>query len=153
MRIVLDGGGHFDWIVAVMRFKFLIALAGVALVTGGCVKTVSDTHHVAISWSRDRVPGRYNRSVDQVYQAAFAVISRNGVVVQEFIPHETSNNARSLQGKVDQCDVWVLVSSEDDPKVTSVVVQARTKWGASNLNLAHELEKEIALQLQTQSGS
>jgi hypothetical protein len=28
-----------------------------------------------------------------------------------------------------------------------VTVQARTKWGAGNIDLAHELEKEIALQL------
>jgi hypothetical protein len=33
-----------------------------------------------------------------------------------------------------------------DPKITSVVVEART-WNNRNLDLAHELEKEIALQL------
>ena len=148
---MLDAGGLFDWIVTIMKKIIFAALAGMAIVTGGCVKTVSDTHTPAISFGKDRVPGRYERSIDQVYQAAFKVISNNGVVVTEYIPHDTTNNARSLQGKVNQCNVWVRVASEDDPKITSVVVEARTKWGNSNIELAHELEKEIALQLQTQS--
>ena len=76
----------------------------------------------------------------------------NLFLLQEYIPHDTSNNVRSLQGKVNDCDVWVRVASEDDPKITSIIVEARTKWGNSNIELAHELEKEIALQLQ-QSGS
>jgi hypothetical protein len=34
-----------------------------------------------------------------------------------------------------------------DPKVTSVVVQTRTKGGGSDQELTHELEKQIALKL------
>jgi hypothetical protein len=34
-----------------------------------------------------------------------------------------------------------------DPKITSIIVEARTKWGNKNIDLAHELEKEVALQL------
>ena len=136
-----------------MKKIIFAAVAGMALLTGGCVKTVSDTHAPAIWFGKDRVPGRYERSIDQVYKAAFTVVSNNGVVVTEYIPHDTNNGVRSLLGKVDQCDVWVRVSAEDDPKITSIVVEARTKWGNSNIELAHELEKEIALQLQSQSGS
>jgi hypothetical protein len=144
--IRLDGDGLFDWIV-IMKLKFFVVLAGMALVTGGCVTTVSDTKTPAITFGKDRVPGRYERSVEQVYQAAFKVMTADGVVVREYIPHETANNTRSLQGKVGQCNVWISVASEDDPKVTAILVEARTKWGASNIELAHELEKEIALQL------
>ncbi len=135
-----------------MKKIIFAALAGAALLGGGCVKTVSDTHQASI-WppGKDQVPGRYERSLEEVYRAAFTVVGKNGVVVQEYIPHDTNNNARSVQGKVDQCNVWIRVASEDDPKITSVVVQARTKWGTSNLELAHELEKEIALQLQSGS--
>jgi hypothetical protein len=150
--IVLDAGGLFDWIVTIMKKIIFAALVGMAIITGGCVKTVSDTHTPAMSFGRDRVEGRYERSIDQVYRAAFTVVGNNGVVVTEYIPHDTSGNVRSLQGKVDQCNVWVRVSAEDDPKVTSIVVEARTKWGNSNIDLAHELEKEIALELQ-RSGS
>ena len=42
--------------------------------------------------------------------------------------------------------VWVRVEAVD-PKTTQVDVQARTKWGTRDLDLVHELEKEIALQL------
>ena len=81
------------------------------------------------------------------------MISADGVVVTEYIPHDTNNGVRSLLGKVNDCNVWVRVASEDDPKVTSIIVEARTKWGNSNIDLAHEVEKEIALKLQSQSGS
>jgi len=148
---VLDAEGLFDWIVTIMKKIIFAALAGAALLTGGCVKTVSDTHAPAVWFGKDRVPARYERSIDQVYRAAFTVISNNGVVIQEYIPHDTSNNVRSLQGKVDQCNVWVRVASEDDPKITSVVVEARTKWGSSNVELASQLQTQIALQLQAQS--
>lgn len=121
--------------------------------TGGCVKTVSDTRTPAISFAKDRVEGRYERTIDQVYRAAFAVMNADGVIVTEYIPHDTSNGARSLQGKVNQCNVWMRVSSEEDPKITSIVVEARTKWGNSDIELAHELEKEIALQLSHGTGS
>ena len=150
---MLDAGGLFDWIVTIMKKIIFAALVGAACLTGGCVKTVSDTHSPAITFSKDRVEGRYERSLDQVYRAAFTVIGKNGVVVTEYIPHDTSNGARSLLGKVNECNVWVRVSSEDDPKITSIVVEARTKWGVSDIDLAHELEKEIALQLQSGSGA
>ena len=136
-----------------MKKIIFAAVVGMAIMTGGCVKTVSDTHAPAVWFGKDRVEGRYERSIDQVYRAAFTVIGNDGVVVTEYIPHDTSNGVRSLLGKVNQCNVWVRVSSEDDPKVTSIVVEARTKWGNSNIELAHEIEKEIALELSRGTGS
>jgi hypothetical protein len=144
---VLDAGDFFDWIVANMKTKIFAALVGITIVTAGCVKTVTDTHTAtAVPFGQDSVEGRYPRTMDQVYQASVQVIQNNGVVVTEFIPHDTTNVVRSLQGKVDQSDVWVRVEVVD-PRITSVVVQARTKWGNKDIDLAHELEKEIALQL------
>lgn len=136
-----------------MKAKIFAILAVAVVAATGCVKTVSDTHAPSVSFARDRVEGRYPRSVDQVYQAAFAVINKNGVVVTEYIPHDTSNNVRSFQAKVDECNVWVRVEADADAKTTLITVQARTKWGTTNLDLAIELEKEVALQLQSQSGS
>ena len=116
------------------------------MVTAGCVSTVTDTHTAAVSFAQDRVEGRYQRPLDQVYQASVQVIQNNGMVITEFIPHDTTNTVRSLRGKANQCDVWLRVEAVD-PQVTQVTVEARTKWGGSNIDLAHELEKEIALQL------
>jgi len=143
---VLDVDGIFDWIVAHMKTKFFAALVGIAIVATGCISTVADTHTAAVPLRQDRVEGRYQRSVDQVYQASVQVVQHNGVVITEYIPHDTTNTVRSLLGKANQCDVWLRVESVD-PQITQVTVQARTKWGNSNIELAHELEKEIALQL------
>jgi len=54
--------------------------------------------------------------------------------------------SKSLVGKVDTRTVWIRVS-EVDPKVTMVTVQVRTKGGDSDIDLAAQIEKEIALQL------
>ena len=129
-----------------MKMRIFIALAGVAIISTGCVSTVADTRTAAVPLQRDRVEGRYQRTVDQVYQASVQVIQNNGVVITEFIPHDTTNTVRSLRGKANQCDVWLRVEAVD-PQITQVSVEARTKWGNSNIDLAHELEKEIALQL------
>jgi len=129
-----------------MKTKIFAALFGIAIVATGCVSTVTDTKTAAVPLQRDRVEGRYQRTVDQVYQASVQVIQNNGVVVTEFIPHDTTNTVRSLRGKANQCNVWLRVEAVD-PRITAVTVEARTKWGASNIDLAHELEKEIALQL------
>jgi hypothetical protein len=48
---------------------------------------------------------------------------------------------------VDQSDVWVRVEAIDPKPITSIIVEARTKWGNKDIDLAHELEKEVALQL------
>ena len=129
-----------------MKTKIFAVLVGIAIVTAGCVKTVSDTHTATVSFGKDSVEGRYPRSLDQVYQAAVTVVNNNGAVVTEFIPHDTTNSVRSLQGKVDQCNVWMRVEAVE-PRITSVIVETRTKWGNKDIDLAHELEKEIALQL------
>lgn len=133
-----------------MKKKIFAVLAGAALVATGCVQTVSDTNSFSMTpAARDSVSGRYARSVDQVYQAAKTVISNNGVVVTEYIPHTYTNEVRSLLGRVSDRKVWVRVA-QVDPKVTQVDVEARTKIGRVDIDLVHELEKEIAIQLATQ---
>jgi hypothetical protein len=130
-----------------MKRTILAALVGIVMVATGCVSTVTDTHTAAmVPFGRDSVEGRYPRSVDQVYQASVQVVQHNGVVLTEYIPHDTTNTVRSLKGRANQCDVWLRVEAVD-PQITQVSVEARTKWGNSNIDLAHELEKEIALQL------
>ena len=129
-----------------MNKTIFAILAGTAIITAGCVSTVSDTHTFAITYGKDTVGGRYQRSIDQVYAASVAVIQNNGVLIQEYIPHDNTNAVRSLQGRVSDRSVWVRVEAVD-PKTTQVDVQARTKWGTRDLDLVHELEKEIALQL------
>lgn len=127
--------------------KFIFAaLGGIALVTAGCVHTVADTHSPAMTWSTDKINARYERTVDQVYQAAVTVVKNNGEVLTEYIPHDTTNTVRALSGKVNQKNVWVRVEAVD-PKITALTVQARSSWGVSDVTLASELVTEVALQL------
>ncbi|HEY1662905.1 MAG TPA: DUF3568 family protein [Verrucomicrobiae bacterium] len=131
-----------------MKMKTIAGLAGLGIIilTGGCVGTVAGTHSRAVSWGQDSVYGRYDRSVDQVYQASVQVVQTDGTLITEYVPHDDTNTVRSLYGKVNNENVWVRVEGID-PQVTQVTVQARSKWGTKDLDLVHELEKEIALQL------
>lgn len=129
-----------------MKKTIFFAFAAAALVGAGCVKTVSGTHAFATTIGQDTMSGRYQRTLDQVYQASVAVIQQDGVLLTEFIPHDSTNSVRSLEGRVNERDVWIRVEAVD-PRVTAVDVEARTKWGGRDLDLAHELDKEIALQL------
>jgi len=130
------------------KVHFLFAaLAGVVIVATGCIQTVSDTDTFALSpLARDSMAGRYQRPVAQVYQASVAVVSRDGVLVTEHVPHQYTNEVRSLEGRVNNCKVYIRVQSID-PQVSQVDVEARTKMGRVDLDLVHELEKEIALEL------
>jgi Protein of unknown function (DUF3568) len=131
-----------------MKLKLFALFAGIviSIVATGCTSTVSGTSTMAVPFTKDKVEGRYQRTVDQVYQASVAVIQNNGVLITEYIPHDTTNTVRSLYGKVNQNNVWMRVEAID-PQITQVTVQARSKFGGADVDLAHELEKEIALQL------
>ena len=114
----------------------------------GCVNTVTDTKSFGVPFVQDDVEGRYNLTVKQVYDAAVIVVKRNGAIDTEFIPHTTTNTVVALSGRVNQQNVWVQVSAIDPNKpITQIVVQARSKGGMADVDLAHELEKEVALEL------
>ncbi len=131
-----------------MKRLILAVLAGAAIIATGCVHTVNDSHTGAIWFGNDKFEGRYNRSVDQVYNASVRVVSLNGALVSEFIPHDSTNAVRSLQASVNNRNVWIRVEAvSTSPEVTSVLVQARSHLGTRDELLAHELEKEIALAL------
>jgi Protein of unknown function (DUF3568) len=121
-------------------------LAGVAILVVGCIRTVSGNKTGAIPFKKDRIEGRYERPMNTVYEAAKEVLQFNGMVTAESTLSTTNTTALALEGKVNQRSVWIRVE-QVDPKITEVIVQARTKWGGSDLDLVHELEKEIALKL------
>lgn len=144
--IKLDARGVSPMIVAVMNRTIFSVLAGAALIGAGCVHTVSDTSTFALSPGRDEVSGRYQRPMEQVYQASVSVVSRDGVLTREYVPHEYTNETRQLEGRVSDRKVFVRVQ-QIDPQVSQVDVEARTKMGGTDIDLVHELEKEIALEL------
>ncbi|HEY4417798.1 MAG TPA: hypothetical protein VGO57_19050 [Verrucomicrobiae bacterium] len=130
-----------------MMKKITFAILGsAAVILTGCRTTVSDTSTFATSWNKDTISGRYARTPEQVYSAAVTVIQHNGVLLNEYIPHDSTNTVKSLEGRVNNEKVWVRVEAVD-ARSTQVDVQARSSWGTTDVDLVHELEKEIALQL------
>jgi hypothetical protein len=130
-----------------MKTKLLFALlgAGALVVASGCVSKVSGGHALGMPLGKDAVTGTYKRPVEQVYNAAVQVIKDNGVLVRESIVHGT-NEVKTIEGKINQRNVWMKVHAVD-VQLTTVAVQVRTQSGGSDIDLAHELDKEIAVKL------
>jgi hypothetical protein len=118
-----------------------LMVCGLAALVAGCVSTVDNRHHVGVPFTKDKVTGQYKRSVAQVFTAAKEVLKLNGVLYGE------NTITHTLEAKIDPRTVFVRVD-EVDPQVSAVTVQVRTKMGGTDLDLAHEIEKQIALKLQ-----
>jgi hypothetical protein len=129
-----------------MNQKIFAALGVAIVIATGCVSTVNERTSPGVPFVKDRVEGRYERSVDQVFNAAKQVLSTNGVLVREGVLYSQTNQVKTVEGKVNQRNVWVRIEGVE-PKVTAVIVQTRTAGGGADLDLAHELEKQIALKL------
>ncbi len=122
--------------------KFLAVLAvGVAAVAfTGCYSTQEGRHRVGVPFSKDTIESRYERPVDQIYEAAKATLTFNGQLTGE----NTLNKV--LTAKVNDRTIWVRVD-EVEPRVGRVFVQARKGSGAGDIALASEIDKQIALRL------
>jgi len=142
----LDARGFSRLIVGRMKKIIFAVLAGAVVIATGCIHTVSGNRTFAVSYGKDSVAGRYERPLDTVYKASVNVINANGVLLTEVVPHDVTNDVRSLEGRVNDSKVWIRVE-QIDPKVSHVDVQARTSWGRVDFDLVHEIEKEIALEL------
>jgi len=131
-----------------MRTKIFLTVAGAAVVAAlaGCIDTVGGGKTAGVPFIRDSMAGRYERPLEQAYQAAKDVIEFNGKLVSETILHGQTNLVKTVEGKVNQRTIWVRVESVA-PNVTQVTVQGRTPGGGSDIDLVHEIEKQIALKL------
>jgi hypothetical protein len=114
----------------------LIMTVSVAALLCGCVSTVDGRSRPGMPMATDTKESSYERPVDQIFAAAKDVLKLNGTLVSE----NTINH--SLEAKVDTRTVWVAVD-EIEPKVSRVRVQARTKGGRGDIDLAAEIDKQI----------
>ena len=123
----------------ILTLVFFAALAGWGT---GCVNTVDDRTEFGVPFVKDTVEGRYERTAAEVLAAAKDVLKENGVLTAE----NTLNN--SLEARINQRSVWVRVEEIEPAKpLTRVIVETRTLAGGTDLDLAHEMEKQIALRL------
>lgn len=125
-----------------MKTKFfaLLAASGLLVVSIGCVGTVDGRSRAAVPLVKDTIESRYERPAIQIFEASKEVLKYNGTLTAE----NTIN--KSLEAKVDTRTVWVAVD-EVEPKVCRVRVQARRKGGLADIDLAAEIDKQIALRL------
>jgi len=124
------------------KLLFLSLFAGLAGLATGCVHTVDGRSEAGVPFAKDKSESRYERSVPQLLEAAKYVLSQNGRLVAD----DTVNN--SLEGRVNETAVWVKVDQIDAGKpISQITVQARTKNRAPDLDLAREIDKQVALYL------
>ena len=134
--------------MAAMKTKMLVGAMGLVVVLtafNGCVSTVTDEKKAAVPWGKDKVTGQYDRPVEQVFQAAKDVVKSMGTLIKEGTAYGTGGEAKIIEAKVNQSSVWIRAEPAD--KVTAVTVQVRTKGGAADMELAHEIDKQIAVKL------
>ena len=91
---------------------------------------------------KDTTSRRYERATLEVWAAAKDVLKFNGTLYSEDTLRST------LEGSVDTKTVWIKVEPVDQ-RVTKVSVQVRKKSGAADLDLAGEIQTEIAVRLAT----
>jgi hypothetical protein len=123
--------------------KTLSLLAIIFLaVAAGCQTDPSGRKRAGIPLVKDTIESRYQRPPAQIFQAARQVLELNGTLTGE----NTINS--TLEAAIDNRRVIVKVD-EVEPGVSRVQVEARRKGGAADIDLAAEVDKQIALKLAT----
>jgi len=128
-----------------MKMMIKNLVLGAAVVAGswmmtGCVSTVDGRSKAGVPFAKDKVESRYERSVAQIIDATRIVLARNGTITGD------DNITKTVTARIDTRTVFVKVT-EIEPKISGVLVQARTKGGGADIYLASEMDKQIALQL------
>lgn len=131
-----------------MKLTIFAGILAASLMLTGCISTVNNRTTAGVPFIKDKVEGRYERPMAQVYDAAKTVIVRNGTLINETTLYQTNTatTVKTIQGKVEQANVWIRVQPIEQ-NITGVLVQTRGKSGNANLDLGHEIEKQIALEL------
>jgi hypothetical protein len=126
-----------------MKLNIVRAIAcGLALfLVSGCYSAGDHSHVGVPKWAKkDRFESRYERPVEQIFAAAKEVLRFNGTLYGE------NTISHTLEAKVDTRTVFVTVD-EVEPKISRVIVIARKKSTLPDLDLAAEIDKQIALRL------
>ena len=127
-----------------MKKKFFVfgAICAGGALLAGCVNTIDGRQSVGVPLVKDTVSARYERPVLEIWAAAKAVLKDDGTLFSEDTLRST------LEAAVDTRTVWVKVEPVDQ-RVTKLTVQVRTKGGGADIGLAGQIDKEIALRLQS----
>jgi len=130
-----------------MKMKFFAVLAACMALAAltGCYHDPTDRAKFGVPFIKDKITAKYDqRSVNEAFEAAKAVITKDGTLLSETTTYAT--DVKVVYGKINQRDVWVSVQSIE-PKVTQVTVQTRNSAGGSDIDLAAQVNLEIGLKL------
>ncbi len=130
-----------------MKTVIKLALLGMACGVVGCVNTVTQTHPGPGPAYRDRVEARYQKPVDQVFEASKRALTTYGNITTEGKVLATTNDVRVIEGLVNGRSIYMRVE-QIDPQVTSAIVQVRTGFGGTDLRVATDLVQRIAVELE-----
>ena len=138
---MLDAPRGSDCITA-MRINALalLVISTLALVGTGCVSTLDGRKEAGNPLVKTDIVRVYERPTLECWAATKDVLAVNGTVFSEDLMQST------VSARVDTRTVRVKVE-EMDKKMTRLTVQVRTRYGNSDLDLAGEIDKQIALQL------
>ena len=125
-----------------LNWIFLLTATLCAGALTGCVGTLDGRHRAGNPFVKDSVEGRYERTPQEIWKAAKDVVGLHGALVSE----DTVKN--TLEANIDERRVWIFIQ-EIDTKNTRVIVQARSKGGGGDVELASYIDKEIAVRLAT----
>ena len=123
-----------------------LLLVGLTLGFVGCVSKVTEDKLGPKPAYKDRVETRYQRRVDQVFEASKRALNSYGNVTRASVLTGT-NDVRMVEGYINGQSVYIRVEKVD-PKTTSAVIQVRTKLGGTDLHTAGEMVGAIAVQLE-----
>lgn len=129
-----------------MKIKLSAVVLLAAFWVVGCVGTVSGRKTGGVPLINDKVEARYAMPKDDVYKAAITVVNENGTLINEISIHQDDYIAKAIEARVNERRVYIRVEPVDE-KITAITIQARTKAGGSDRDLAHELDKQVSLQL------
>jgi hypothetical protein len=121
-----------------LSLLLFVVFAGVT----GCQTTPEGKNRAGVPFVKDTIESRYQRPVAQIFTAARQVLELNGTLTGE------NTITSTLEAKIDNRSVIVKVD-EVEPGVSRVQVEARRKMGTADIDLAAEIDKQIALKLAT----
>jgi len=123
-----------------LNFLGLVAVGVLLAFNTGCTSTPEGRRVAAVPFGKDTIESRYERPVESIFAAAKEVLRFNGTLYGE------NTISHTLEAKVDTRTVWVGVD-EVEPKISRVIVKARKKNKTADVDLAAEIDKQIALRL------
>lgn len=123
--------------------KKLLVVSLMAVVTGlssGCYSTETGRTKFGMPFAKDSIVSRYSRPVSVVFAAAKEVLAFNGTLTSENLIDNT------VTAKADSKTIYVKVT-EVEAGVAQIATQVRGSAGGPDVDLASEIDKQIAIKL------